>query len=218
MKRRHAFVAGGAALFVALVAGGAIAATKAFSPREESQAVINDAAEQLGVEPGELSNALEQALKNRVDEAVEAGRLTEEEGARMKEKIEAGGVPFFGLGPPRFHHRWGHGPIDGPHRGGFDAAADYLGMTERQLHDAFRSGKSLAQLARDRDKSVDGLIDAMVGEASKKLDEVVESGKMTEAEKAEMLEGMRKRITDLVNGRMPEPPFKDGRLFRPAVF
>ena len=40
-----------------------------FSPSEESKAVIDDAASQLGVEPSELSDALKQALKNRVDEA-----------------------------------------------------------------------------------------------------------------------------------------------------
>lgn len=217
MKRRHAFVAGGAALLVALVAGGAIAATKVLTPREESQAVINDAANQLGVEPSELSNALEQALKNRVDAAVEDGRLTEEQGARMKERIDAGDAPLFGFKPHRFHHRGHHGP-GGPLLGRFDAAADYLGLNQQQLHDALRSGKTLAQVARDRDKSVDGLIDAMVDEASKKLDEVVESGKMTVAEKAEMLEGMRERITDLVNGRMPMHPRKDGRSFRPSVF
>src|SRR5688500_8461458 len=101
MSRRNKLVAGGAALLLAAVAGGAIGATK-LTPRQESQAVINDAADQLGVEPGELSNALKQALKNRVDAAVEDGRLTKEQGQRMKERIDANEVPLFGLGP-RLH-------------------------------------------------------------------------------------------------------------------
>jgi polyhydroxyalkanoate synthesis regulator phasin len=220
MNRRRTFVAGGAALLVALVAGGAIAATKALTPRQESQAVINDAARELGVEPDELSNALKQALKNRVDAAVEDGRLTKEQGARMKERIDAGRAPLFGLGPgPGFrHHRGHHGPGGGPLLGRFEAAADYLGLNRRQLHEALRSGKTLAQLARDRDKSVDGLIAAMLDEAEQKLDEAVESGKLTEGEKADMLEGMRKRITDLVNGRIPVHRGKDGGYFRPSVF
>lgn len=217
MKRRHAFVAGGAALLVALVAGGAIAATKVLTPRQERQAVINDAANQLGVEPSELSNALEQALKNRVDAAVEDGRLTEEQGARMKERIDAGEAPLFGLGPHRFGHRGHHGPR-GPLLGRFEAAADYLGLNQTQLHEALRSGKTLAQLARDRDKSVDGLIAAMLADAEKKLDEVVASGKLTEAEKTDMLEGMKERITDLVNGRIPVHRGRDGGHFRPSIF
>ena len=58
------------ALIVGLGAAGAIAATKVLSPSEESKAVIDDAAAQLGVQPSELSSALKQAMamasENRV--------------------------------------------------------------------------------------------------------------------------------------------------------
>ena len=68
-----------AAAFAVAGAGGAIAASDALSPEDRSQAVIDDAAKQLGVEPSALSDALKHALENRIDEAVEAGRLTEEQ-------------------------------------------------------------------------------------------------------------------------------------------
>jgi len=42
--------------------GAAIAASKLGSPTEESQAVINDAAQQLGVQPSALSDALTDAV------------------------------------------------------------------------------------------------------------------------------------------------------------
>lgn len=202
-SRRNKIVAVLAALVVVVVvgAGAAIGATGALSPKEESQAVVNDAAKQLGVQPSELTAALKQALKNRVDEAVKDGRLTKEQGARLKERIDAGGAPLFGLGPgPEFRH---HG--DGPFHAKFEAAADYLGMTEAQLRQALESGKTLAQVAKDRHKSVDGLVDALLAGAEKKLDRAVASGQMTEADKKEMLAGLRDRITDLVNGRFPEP-------------
>ena len=68
---RNVLVAGIAVvLFVGLGAAGAIAASGVLSPEEESKAIIDDAASQLGVEPDELSGALEQALKNRIDAAV----------------------------------------------------------------------------------------------------------------------------------------------------
>jgi polyhydroxyalkanoate synthesis regulator phasin len=206
MTRRHKLVAGGAALFAVVVAGGAIAATQALSPRQERQAIINDAAGQLGVEPSELSAALKQALKNRVDAAVRDGRLTQAQARRLKERIDANALPLFGLGPgPGFRHHRGPGPF----HANFEAAAEYLGMTRQQLHNALRDGKSLAQVARDRSKSVDGLIDALVDEAEKKLDQAVEDGNLTEAEKDEMVAGLRERITDLVNGRFP-PRFHRG--------
>jgi hypothetical protein len=199
MKRNHKIAIGAALLLAAVAAGGAIGATQ-LTPRQEGEAVINDAAEQLGIEPSELTNALKQALKNRVDDAVEDGRLTEEEGERMKERIDEGDVPFVG---PGFGFRH-HGP--GPFHAKLEAAAEYLGMTEARLREALSDGKSLAQLARDRDKSVDGLVDALVERAEQKLEDTVEAGRMTEAEKDEMLSGLRERITDLVNGRPPMPP------------
>src|SRR5918994_1442783 len=106
MSRRNKLVVGGAALLVAVVAGGAIAATK-LTPDQESQAVIDDAAKQLGVQPRELSNALKQALKNRVDDAVEDGRLTEEQANELKERIDANEFPL--LGALGFHRSGLHG-------------------------------------------------------------------------------------------------------------
>jgi polyhydroxyalkanoate synthesis regulator phasin len=219
MSRRNKLVAGGAALLVAVAAGGAIAATK-LTPRQESQAVIDDAAKQLGVEPRELSNALEQALKNRVDEAVEEGRLTEEQGRRMKQRIEAGGVPLFGLGPRGFHehHRKGLGPhmLFGGKAAG---AAEYLGMERSEMFEALSRGKTLADLARERDKSVDGLIDAMVEATEKRLDEAVANGKLTEADKNEVLADLRGRITRLVNEGFPARRFeRKPSFFVPSAF
>lgn len=197
MTRTTKIAAGGAALLVAAAAGGAIGATK-LTPRQESQAVINDAAGELGVEPDELSNALKQALKNRVDAAIEDGRLTKEQGQRIKERIDANEVPLFGLGPKLHRH---HGP--GPFHAKFEAAAKYLGMTASALRTAVTNGKTLAQVARDRDKSVEGLIDALVNDAEQHLEDDVKAGRLTEAEKTEMLSGLRERITAIVNGRFP---------------
>jgi hypothetical protein len=195
MKRQHKIAIVVALALSVVAVGGAIGATQ-LTPKQESQAIINDAAGQLGVEPGELSDALQQALKNRVDAAVRDGRLTEAQGRELKERIDAGEVPFLGL-PFHRHH--------GPFHGKLEAAAEYLGMTQAQLREALEDGKTLAQVARDRDKSVDGLVDSLVEEAEQKLEDAVEAGRLTEAEKREMLSGLRDRITDLVNGRFPRP-------------
>jgi DNA-binding phage protein len=211
MKRNHLLVAGAVAVLVAVVAGAGIAATKALTPKQESQAIINDAAQQLGVQPSELSNALEQALKNRVDAAVKDGLLTKEQGARLKKRVGAGDFPLFRLGPgPGFRDR--HGP--GIFHAKLEAAADYLGMTEANLREALENGKTLAQVARDRGKSVEGVVNALLAGAEAKLDAAVRAGRLTEAEKADMLSGLRQRITALVNGRFPSPAFGPGLLFR----
>jgi len=215
MKRSHKVVVGAAVVLSATVAGAAIGATQVLGPRQESQAIIADAAGQLGVTPEKLSNALKQALKNRVDEAVKDGRLTKEQGAQLKARIDAGETPLFGLGP-KFRH---HGV--GPFHTKLEAAAKYLGMTQVQLHEALESGKTLAQVAKAHGKSANGLVDALMAGVEKKLDAAVKAGRLTEAEKKDMVAGLKDRITDLVNGRFPEPPRRFHRErfgSRPPIF
>jgi hypothetical protein len=206
MSAKHKLVAGAAAVLVAAGGGAAIGANTFGSPKEESQAVIDDAAKQLGIEPSKLSDALKTALKNRVDAAVEAGRLSKAEGDALKARIESAGVPLFPVGP-RPHGFGHHGP-------NLDAAASYLGLTEAQLRTELQSGKTLAQVATAHGKTAEGLVGALVGEAGKKLDAAVAAGRLTRAEADSMLAGLKERITDLVDGRFPRPFFRDHRGFR----
>ena len=197
--RRHLrkLAIGGASLAATVGAGGAIAATQ-LNPKQESQAVVNDAAEELGVKPSELTAALKEALTNRVDAAVEAGRLTKEQGAELKERIESSEVPLVGLGGPGFGHRGGlH------HVGDLDAAASYLGISEANLRNALEDGKTLAEVAKARGKSVAGLVDALVAAAKAELGAAVDAGRLTDAQRDSMLTGLKARITSLVNGERP---------------
>jgi Protein of unknown function (DUF2680) len=192
-KMRNKIVAGAATLVAVAGGGAAIAATGALSPQQESEAIVNDVAEQLGVEPEELTDALKEAQKNRVDAAVEAGRLTEEQGEELKARIESSDSPLLGFGP-----RPGHG--HGVHFHDLDAAASYLDMTEDELRTALTEGQTLAEIAEARDKPVDGLIDALVAAASEDLDQAVEDGRLTEEQKEEILSTLEERITARVNG------------------
>jgi polyhydroxyalkanoate synthesis regulator phasin len=209
MTRIQKIAAGVVALMAVSGAGAAVAATQLRSPEEESRAVVNDAAQELGVTPERLTNALKTAMKNRVDEAVEDGRLTQDEGNRLKRAIDEGDVPMLG---PAFGFRGGPGFEKrhfGPHHfGHLEAAAEYLGMTEAALREALQDGKTLAQVARDRNKSVDGLIDALVARKRERINDAVEDGDLTRAQANELLEDLRSRVTDAVNGR---PPRFEGR-------
>jgi hypothetical protein len=208
MKQGHLrkLVAGLAALVVVAGTGAALAATGVLSPKEEREAFLNDAAKELGVAPSELSAALENALKKRVDSAVKAGRLTRADGGRIKARIDSGEAPLFfggrgfGPGPGRFGHHGERRHRPGPN---LDAAASYLGLTEDALHEALESGKTLAQVAKDRGKSVDGLIQALTAAKGRRLDQAVVAGRITKAERADLLAGLERRITDFVNGRFP---------------
>jgi polyhydroxyalkanoate synthesis regulator phasin len=191
--------AGAVAVLAVGIAGGAVAATRLSTPEQESKAVVNDAARRLGVTPQELTSAFKEAMKAQVDQAVKEGRLTKTEGARIKERIDANDFPLFGLGRarpggPPGHHVFGF-------RGGLDAAASYLGMTETALRTQLESGKTLAQVAKAKGKSVDGLVDAIMADKKQALDQAVKNGDLTRAEANKILAEMRSRTTDLVNGR-----------------
>lgn len=197
MKKRTKLALGLGAVLAVVGAGGALAAAK-LSPAGESKAVVEDAARQLGVQPAELTEALRTALKNRIDAAVAAGRLTEEQGEAMKQRVDDDELPLFG-GPGLGHHGRGH------HGLGIAvaAAADYLGVTEAELRAAAREGRSPAEVARAEGKSVDGLVDALVRAATERLDEAVADGELTRERRDELVAGLRERITEAVNA---EPP------------
>ena len=188
--RRKQMIFGAAALLAAGGGGAAIAASQSGSPSEESNAIIDDAAAQLGIPSSKLSDALKKALSDRVDAAIAAGRLTKAQGDELKARINADNFPLIG----GLH---GFGRL--AHLAAFDAAAAYLGVTEAQLRNELAGGKSLAQVARDHGKSADGLIDALVAAAKTKLDAAVAAGRLTKAQADQMLAGLRERITNLVN-------------------
>jgi hypothetical protein len=194
MKKRTKLAIGTGAALAVVGAGGALAADR-LSPATESKAVVEDAAKELGVTPAELTDALKQALENRIDAAVESGRLTQERADAMKERLESGAFPLFpgrGFG----HHGHGHGPA-------LDAAAAYLGLDEAELRDALRAGTTLAGIARDEGKSVDGLVDALVAAATERLDQAVEDGKLTQERRDELVAGLEERLTAVVNAARP---------------
>ena len=215
MDAKGKLAIGAAAALVVAGGGVAVGATRFASPKEENQAVIADAAKQLGIEPSKLSHALTTALKDRVDAAVAAGRLTKAQGDALKARIDSEGLPLFPAGPPdHFRH-------DGPN---LDAVATYLGLTEDQLRTELESGKTLVQVATAHGKTADGLVGTLVDAAGKKLDAAVAEGRLTRAEADSMLAGLKARITDFVNGRFPHP-FRDHRGMRgfrgggpPALF
>jgi hypothetical protein len=195
LKRK--VVAGTVAALAVGGTGAGVAATKlGSSPSAENKAVVNDAAKQLGVQPSALSDAIKKALAARVDAAVAAGRLTKEQGAELKARIQSDDFPLFG--PQAFDG--GHfGHRGGP---GLDVAATYLGLTEAKLRDQLESGKTLAEVAKAQNKTADGLIAALKDDAKQKLGAAVKAGRLTQAQETRILADLDQRISDFVNGKL----------------
>jgi polyhydroxyalkanoate synthesis regulator phasin len=192
-KSKRTIAVAVAALAVAGGGGAAIAASQGSSASPE--AFFDSLAEHLGISTEELEDAARAAATDQVDAALEEGRITQEEAERLKERIQQGDAPFL-FGPPL---------LGGPHHHGgaflamkFDAAAEYLGLTNAELRERLEDGQSLAEIARAEDKSVDGLKQALLDDAKARLDQAVEDGELTRERANEMLERLRGRIDEVV--------------------
>src|SRR4051794_40000320 len=87
--------------------------------------------------------------------------------------------------------------------GGIQAAADYLGLQPRELFTQLRT-KTLAQIATDQGKSVDGLEQALHNAAKTALDRARTNGRITEKQQGEALAQLDAGLDDIVNGRDPK--------------
>jgi len=171
--------------------------------------------ERLGVDPGKLSDALRRALADQIDSLVASGRLSQAQGDALKQRIQSGQAPLFG-GRFGFDHGHGFGRFGAV---GLGAAAGYLGVSGPDLRNALASGKTLAQVAQEHGKSVEGLVSALVDAAKQKLDAAVSAGRITQAQEDSFLSHLKQRATDLVNGSGGRPFLGPGfRYGRPHVW
>jgi hypothetical protein len=99
----------------------------------------------------------------------------------------------------------GPGAAGGPRAPGADAIASYLGVTKAELRTARENGTSLAQLAQQQGKSVDGLKQAIYNDAKAHLDKAVAAGRITSAQAASMLSNLQSHLDDIVNSTGPPP-------------
>jgi hypothetical protein len=180
----------------------------------EGKAFLDDLAKRLNVTRDQLDAAIKGAAEARIDAAVAAGKLTKDQGEQLKKRL-ANGVPMLGGpllgGGPRGPHGPG-GPGGGPGRGfgfgfgfGLDGAADYLGLTEQQLREQLRSGKSLADIAKATNgKSVDGLKAALKAKVSARLAQAVKDKHLTQAQADKIAAGLDQHLDDIVNNTPPK--------------
>jgi len=203
MNRTRWLAATAATVMLVLGGGAALAAAGSSKPASD---FLGDVAKRLGISQDRLEAAIEDESIARIDAALAAGDLTKAEGDALKERVRSEGAPFalpsFGgpkievgpLGPPPPLMPHGTDPLE--------AAADYLGMDGADVREALRDGKSLADLAKEKGKSVDGLKQALVGAIRKDADQAVEDGVLTKEQADRIVEKLRGGVDKLVEGEL----------------
>ncbi len=203
-------VAAVAAVALSIGVGAAVASNGNFEAKRD--AFLANVADRLDVTTQELTDAIDGARLDQVEQALADGKITQEQADRAKEAIESGEGRGFGFGHEGgFGHKGGFG-----HRGGMGlaAAATYLELSHDELRAELRSGKSLATVAGEQGKSVDGLKNALLKDATAKLDEAVASGRITADQKADKLE----RLSEMIDRVVERTPGDRRGANKPAGF
>jgi hypothetical protein len=181
---------------------------------------LNDFAKHLGVSTSKVQSAYTQALQDQLNAMVKSGKLTQAQANEILKHAKADGSnPFQGPFGGRFHgdggpglefkfgfhgrHHGFGGPfgapmIGGPFGQGLDTAAKYLGVSEATLRSDLRSGKSLADVAKSKGKSVSGLEAALLADARTRLDKAVADKHLTKQQETKILAGVSKFIDAIV--------------------
>jgi hypothetical protein len=173
-----------------LLAGGGTALAGKSGDGERGarcEARLAKIAERRGVTVEQLTADIKASLLARVTTALEAGTITSEQAAKLRQRIAGASLCR------RLHrHAVRHAA-----RGMLAAAADYIGLSKAELRQQL-PGTSLSALAQKQGKSIEGLKAAMLSPAKERLAKAVETKRITQARADERLERLEKLVDRLV--------------------
>jgi hypothetical protein len=189
--RRRWFVAGAGALLLVLLAAGAALAQPAPTPQAREnptnygQYFLDQLAKTLNINRDQLNAAIKTAGSQTIDKEVADGRLTADQATQQKQRLEQGNGTWPGIGGgfvPR-----GPGKLDArgsfvPGNGYAEGIAKALGLTTDELNAQLKAGKSVADLAKEKNVAADAIKSAVVAAVGAQLDQSVAAGKMTAAQ------------------------------------
>jgi hypothetical protein len=178
----------------ALVVGGgtALASKDGGDKSSRCQERVARIAERRGITVEQLQANVKSRLLARVDAAVAAGRITSDQAAKLRDRIESSTLCSGAL-RQKVRHSVNHL---------LARAADYLGLTPSELR-AQLPGTSLAELAVKQGKSVDGLETALLAPAKDRLAKAVAAGAISDAQANRRLERLSKLVDRLVTRTFP---------------
>lgn len=153
-----------------------------------------------------LTERLTEVLQPLVDD----GTLTADQLAAVIAALDEAGPLAGGPGGFGDHRGPGHGGPGHGGRGGrgfgLEAAATALGLTVEELRIELEGGSTIAAVATEQGVDVPTVIDALVAEATTRLNERVTAGDLTQDEADAKVAELTTRITEMVNNVRPARP------------
>ncbi|MGF9699696.1 hypothetical protein [Paenibacillus sp. MABNR03] len=85
-----------------------------------------------------------------------------------------------------------------------DELASALGVTADELKEARKAGSTIAEIAASKNVNVQTVIDKLVAAGKSELQQRLSDGEITQTQYDKRTTGLNERVTDLVNGVLPE--------------
>ena len=150
-------------------------------------------AEERGVSVEQLQTDIKARLLARIDAAEQAGRISSERAAKLRDRVSEGSLCRAG------HHR--KAGIAAHSMMG--AAAKFLGLDREELRQQL-PGNSLAGIAEKQGKKVADLKNAMLAPAKERLTKAVSDGRIKQARAEEVLEKPEMLADKLASKTLPK--------------
>lgn len=184
------------------LAGVAVGAPLLASAAGTSPSTTPSASASAPATPGADRTAQREArIKDALKSLVDDGTITQEQADKVAAKLAA-------TLPGRDGWRGGKDGFRGGMldlaRDGLDTAAKALGMTPDQVRQGLESGKSLADLAKEKGVATATVVDALVAEANTRIDQAVKDGRFDAARATELKSRAKEMVTAFVNGDLPK--------------
>jgi len=168
---------------------------------------LDKLAARLGIGRDQLVQAMRDAANDTIDEAVQQGRLSQEQAQRLRDRVSQHEPGF-----PWGRHKGRHG-IKAAHRVVLQAAAQVLALSKDELANQLCQGKSLAQVAQERGMSVDEFKSRLLSQVDQQLGQLVQQGRLTQEQADRLKQSIQNNIDAIVNaqgGRCPRPSTGQG--------
>jgi hypothetical protein len=158
---------------------------------------LADEAKAKGKTAADLVGAIVAAEKKVLDNEVAAGWITTAQETALVSSLTDAITDLVNNGPPV--------PPSGTEtrHGLLDLASSFLGISVADLQADLRAGKTLADEAKAKGKSVTDLVTALEAPAKTDLDAKVKDGTITPAQETALLNRLTESLTDVVNGTVP---------------
>jgi DNA-binding phage protein len=152
--------------------------------------------------PG-LVTALSMAANADITTALSTNKITDAQAKTLRDGLSAKIEKFVDRTWPAKHAGAGRTNVKAFLGDMLQTAQDYLGGTLQDITTAMRSGKSLGDIAKEKGKSRDGLVQALTTAANTRIDKAVADNKLTTDQAATLKTKVATEIAKFVDRKAP---------------